>query len=55
MKPLPDGYKHRYCESCRNRYIQGGRNVLLGAASILGTAVLSVVSAAFSREKKPKE
>lgn len=22
MKPLPEGYKHKYCEACRNQHAQ---------------------------------
>lgn len=55
MKPLPDGYKHKYCESCRNRYIQREKNILKGIGSAVCTVAVTVIGAAFCKEKKPKE
>lgn len=55
MKPLPDGYKHKYCESCRNRYIQREKNILKGIGSAACTVAVTVIGAAFCKEKKPKE
>lgn len=55
MKPLPDGYKHKYCESCRNRYIQRGKNILKGIGSAACTVVVTAIGAALCKEKKPKK
>ena len=30
QKVLPAGYKHRYCEACRNKHAQIAKNVLRG-------------------------
>ena len=37
LKPLPDGYKHKYCEACRNQQAQKVKNGLKAAAGIAGT------------------
>ncbi len=45
-KILPEGYKHRYCEACRNKHAQNARNAVKGvgaaAAGLAGVAVLVV-------------
>ena len=38
MKPLPEGYKHKYCEACRNQHAQKVKNGLKAAAGLAGTA-----------------
>lgn len=46
-KPLPDGYKHKYCEACHNQQAERIRNGLKGMAGIAGTAacvMLAVVT-----------
>lgn len=43
-KPLPEGYKYKKCESCRNKQVQGVKNGLKEAAGVAGTvASLAVV------------
>ena len=47
QKPLPEGYKHRYCEACRNQHAQAAKNagkVVLGAASTLASIAVVVVT-----------
>lgn len=45
QKVLPDDYKHKYCEACRNKYAHKTRKIFKGLASItlsvLGVAVAS--------------
>ncbi|MDD7347079.1 MAG: hypothetical protein PUG43_00825 [Clostridiales bacterium] len=42
-RPLPEGYKHKKCESCRNKQVQGVKNGLKSAARVVGTvAILGV-------------
>ena len=36
-RPLPDGYKHKYCERCRNEHAIRFRN---GCKNALGVAVM---------------
>ncbi len=42
-KPLPDGYKHKYCESCRNnqakQFKDASKAVLSLAVMVGGTAI----------------
>ncbi|MCJ0595369.1 hypothetical protein MMJ01_09610 [Enterococcus cecorum] len=39
---LPVGYKHKYCESCRNQHAETAKNTLkgAGAAALASVAVL---------------
>lgn len=43
MKSLPAGYKHRYCEACRNRQAQKLKNGLktAGAAACLAVTIVT--------------
>lgn len=41
-KPLPEGYKHKKCEACRNKGIQNLKNggkAVLGVCAVVGTAI----------------
>lgn len=45
QKPLPDGYKHRKCESCRNEQVQSVKNGLkatMGVASVVASFAIVV-------------
>ena len=42
QKVLPAGYKHKYCEACRNKHAETAKNVLKG----LGVGVATVASVA---------
>lgn len=42
QKVLPAGYKHKYCEACRNKHAETANNVLKG----LGTGAVTVASVA---------
>lgn len=44
MKPLPEGYKHKYCEACRNQHAQKVKNGLKAAAGLAGTAACFAVT-----------
>lgn len=37
QKVLPEGYKHRYCEACRNKHAQTAKNVLIRILYLLLT------------------
>ena len=45
-KVLPAGYKHSYCEACRNRHAHTVKNALKGlvGAATLGGATLFIIS-----------
>ena len=54
-KPLPEGYKHKKCESCRNAQVQGVKNGLKAAAGVAG-AVASFAVVIFTIGKvNPKK
>ena len=46
-KALPDDYKHKYCEACRNKYAQVGRQfgkaVVAVAAGVVPFVIKSFV------------
>lgn len=47
QKPLPKGYKHKYCEACRNQHAQGFKNgckAVLGAAGTVACVAVAVVT-----------
>ena len=44
QKPLPEGYKYKYCEACRNQQAQNVKRAGKAGLGILGTvASLAVV------------
>ena len=54
QKPLPEGYKYKYCESCRAKQANGvkkKRKKLLAVVGVVGTTALTVLTA---RKIKPK-
>lgn len=47
QKPLPVGYKHNYCESCRNGQAKQVKDLCKGALSlvaVVGAALISVAT-----------
>lgn len=47
QKPLPEGYKHKRCEACRNQIAQNvkdGLKAVGGIAVTLGCIALTVVT-----------
>lgn len=55
QKILPDGYKHRYCEACRNQQAQKAKNALKavggGAATLASVAVVVLTSGKINPKK----
>lgn len=55
QKILPIGYKHRYCEACRNQHVQkmkkGLKVIRNGAATVLSVAVVVVTSGKINSKK----
>lgn len=45
-KVLPEGYTHRYCESCRNQHVESvknaGKGLLTLAVSVAGLAIVVI-------------
>ena len=44
QKPLPAGYKHKYCESCRNQQADKIKKGMKAAATMAGVVLLSVAT-----------
>ena len=44
QKPLPKGYKHKYCESCRNKQVQMVKGGLKSAGAAVGTVACITVT-----------
>ena len=55
QKVLPAGYKHKYCEACRNQHAQTAKNVLkgigAGAAAVASVAVVVVTGGKINPKK----
>ena len=55
QKVLPTGYKHRYCEACRNKHAQTVKNVLkrvgAGVATIGSVAVVIITGGKINPKK----
>jgi hypothetical protein len=55
QKVLPTGYKHKYCEACRNQHVQTAKNVLkgigAGAATVASVAVVIVTGGKINLKK----
>ena len=43
---LPDGYKHKYCENCKNEQVQIAKNFLKGALSVVAVAGVTLITVA---------
>ena len=54
-KPLPAGYKHKYCEACRNQQAQkakdAGKGILAGAGAIASIAVVILTGGKINPKK----
>lgn len=55
MKPLPVGYKHKYCEACRNQQAQKVKNGLKTAAGVAGTVACFAVTIVTAGKINPKK
>ncbi|MDO4377620.1 MAG: hypothetical protein Q4C64_00535 [Erysipelotrichia bacterium] len=44
---LPEGYKHRYCEACRNKQAENLKKAIMGTGGI----VLSAIAGIFLHKK----
>lgn len=52
QKPLPDEYKHKKCESCRNEQVQGVKNGMKVVAGAVASFALVVVTKGKINSKK---
>lgn len=55
MKPLPEGYKHKYCEACRNQQVQKVKNGFKAAAGVAGTVACVAVTIVTAGKVNPKK
>lgn len=47
QRPLPEGYKHKYCESCRNsraKHFKDGCKGALGVAVMIGGTAITIAT-----------
>lgn len=55
QKVLPGGYKHKYCEACRNKHAETVKNVLkaigTGAATVASAAVIVFTGGKINQKK----
>ncbi len=54
-KELPKGYKHKYCEACRNKHAASIKRVGKAALGVAGTAASIVVVVATQGNINPKD
>lgn len=54
QKILPEGYKYKYCEACRNRHAQAAKNVLKGFGAGVGALGGFAVTMIFGGKINPK-
>ena len=55
QKPLPEGYKHKYCEACRNQHAQTAKNALKGIGVSAATAASVVLVAITGGKINPRK
>ena len=55
QKVLPAGYKHKYCEACRNKHAETVKNVLkaigAGTATVASAAVIVFTGGMINQKK----
>lgn len=55
QKVMPEGYKYRYCEACRNQHAQTTKNALkgicTGVVTVVGVVVVVVTGGKFNLKK----
>ena len=51
QRPLPKGYKHEYCESCRNKHVQGVKTCLKATAGLASIALVVVTRGKYTPKK----
>lgn len=54
-KPLPAGYRHKYCEACRNQHAQIAKNIgkdILAAAGSVASVAVAIITVGKINPKK---
>ncbi len=55
LKPLPEGYKHKYCEACRNQQAQNVKNGVKVVTSVVGTVACVAVTVVTAGKINPRK
>lgn len=55
LKPLPEGYKHKCCEACRNQQAQKVKNGLKAVAGVAGSVACVAVTIVAAGKVNPKK
>ena len=55
QKPLPEGYKHKKCEACRNVQVQNVKNGLKATVGAVGAIASITVVIVTKGQIKPKK
>jgi len=55
QRPLSEGYKHKYCENCRNEYVKRIKNTGKAALSVMVFVGGSVLTIATKGKINPKK
>ena len=55
LKLLPEGYKHKYCEACRNQHAQKVKNGFKASAGVAGTVACVAVTVVTAGKINPKK
>ena len=48
QKPLPEGYKHKYCEACRTQQAHNAKNAgkaVLSVVGVVGATAITIITA----------
>lgn len=51
QKVLPVGYKHKYCEACRNKHAETAKNVMKGLGAVASVVVVVVTGGKINPKK----
>ena len=51
QKVLPAGYKHKYCEACRNKHAETAKNVMKGLGAVASVVVVVVTGGKINPKK----
>lgn len=55
QRPLPEGYKHKYCENCRNEHVKRIKDTgkaALGVVVLVGSTALTIATKGKINPKK---
>ena len=44
QKPLPEGYKYKYCEKCRNHHVKHFKDAVKAVGAVVASIAIAVVT-----------